>query len=80
MTQHKYTVASELDADSWDAEFRKPCPVCHKPIEIQHTSAIDRISGKRAHDYCLRVESAEAFAKRNRIGGPACEVIEPYDV
>lgn len=42
------------------------CPLCRKEVEIQHTPAIDKATGKLAHDYCLTIESAESFSSRKR--------------
>lgn len=44
----------------------KFCPLCQKAVEIQHTPAIDKATGKLAHDYCLRIESVESFNLRKR--------------
>lgn len=42
------------------------CPICRKPVEIQHTPFRDTITGTLAHDYCFRTETPQHFQARRR--------------
>jgi hypothetical protein len=42
------------------------CPLCDKPVEIQHTPQRDPVTKTIGHDYCLRIETMERRSARLR--------------